>query len=83
VCDLMSVPEVALLLNVTRGYVVGKLMREDALGPVFIRNGRRYVLRPKVNAYRLKMRRVAERALCELMLTSQEAGLYDKTKPDR
>ncbi len=82
-CDLMSVPEVALLLNVTRGYVVGKLLREDALGPVFIRHGRRYVLRPTVEAYRLQRRRVAERAFRKLMLTSQETALYDKTKLDR
>lgn len=79
----MSVSEVALLLNVTRGYVVGKLLREDALGPVFIMRGRRYVLRTEVESYRLQRRRVAERALRKLMLTSQETGLYGKKKLDR
>lgn len=79
-CDLMSVPEVALLLNVTRGYVVGKLLREDALGPVFMRRGRQYVLRANAEAYRCKRHRVARRALRELGHVSQESGLYEKTK---
>lgn len=77
---LMSVADVAQALNVTRGYVVGRLLREDALGPVFIRRGRRYILRAKVEAYRRKRRRVAGRALRELAHESQEAGLYEKTE---
>jgi hypothetical protein len=79
-CGLMSVAEVAQALNVTRGYVVGRLLREDALGPVFVMHGCRYVLRAKVEAYRHRRRRVAGKALRELARESQEAALYEKTK---
>jgi hypothetical protein len=76
----MSVAEVAELLNVAPLYVVLKLTRTRALGPVFIRRGRRYILRAKVEAYRRKQRRIAGRALRELAHESQEAGLYETTK---
>ncbi|WP_079481984.1 helix-turn-helix domain-containing protein [Paraburkholderia hospita] len=74
--NLMSVDEVAQLLNVTRGYVVRRLLRKHVLRPVFIIGGRRYVLRAKAEAYYRKRRRIARRALRELADVCQEAGLY-------
>ncbi|WP_429294718.1 hypothetical protein [Paraburkholderia sp. CI3] len=78
--DLMSISDVAQLLNVSPGYVRKQLMRRHALRPVVVRRGRKLVLRAKAEAYRLKRRRAAGRALHEIALLSQEVGLYEKTK---
>ncbi|MPW18932.1 helix-turn-helix domain-containing protein [Paraburkholderia sp. CNPSo 3157] len=72
----MSVTEVAQLLNVSRGYVVRKLLRKHVLRPVVVVGGRRYVPRIKAKAYSRKRKRIARRALRELSRVSQEAGVY-------
>jgi hypothetical protein len=75
--DLMSVAEVARLLNVTPQYVVERLLRTHVLRPVFRIHGRRYVVRSKAEAYYHRRRRIGRRALGELARVSQEAGLYE------
>ena len=72
--EFMAVAEIARLLNVSRGYVVEKLLHSHVLGPVVILGGQRYVLRSKVEAYRRKRQRIARRALRKLACVSQEAG---------
>ncbi|SIT39472.1 conserved hypothetical protein [Paraburkholderia piptadeniae] len=74
--NLMSVAEVARLLNVSSGYVMRKLLRKHILRPVIVVGGRRYVLRAKAEAYCRKRKRIAHRALRELARVSQAAGLY-------
>ena len=54
--ELMSVAEVARLLNVTSGYVVQTLLRKNVVRPVFLIDGQRYVLRSKAEAYYVKRR---------------------------
>jgi hypothetical protein len=76
--ELMSVAEVAQLLNVTPGYVVHKLLRTHVLRPVFRIRGRRYVLRSTAEAYYRRRRRIARRALRELGRVQQDAGVYDR-----
>jgi hypothetical protein len=77
--DLMSVAQVAVLLNVSQGCVVRRLLRTHAFRPVVVVGGHWYVLRANAEAYRRKQCRVASRALWELARISQEAGLYEKT----
>jgi len=77
--ELMSVAELAQLLNVSRAYVVRVLLCKHAFRPVVMVGGRRYVLRAKAEAYHLKRQKIARRALRELSRTSQEAGLYSLT----
>jgi excisionase family DNA binding protein len=72
----MSIAELAQFLNVSRSYVVRKLLRKHVLRPVYVFGGRRYVLRSKAYAYRVKRQRIARRALRELARVSQEARLY-------
>ncbi|CAB3752446.1 hypothetical protein LMG29542_01753 [Paraburkholderia humisilvae] len=74
--DLMSVGELAQLLNVTASYVRKKLLRKHVLRPVTIRRGRKYASRTKAEAYCAKRKKVARRALRGLARVSQEAGLY-------
>jgi hypothetical protein len=76
--NLMSVADVAQFLNVSRSYVVRRLLRKHVFRPVLVLCGRRYVLRSKAEAYCRKRRRIARKALRELARVSQEAGLYDK-----
>ncbi|WP_223961412.1 hypothetical protein [Paraburkholderia sabiae] len=72
--EFMAVAEIARLLNVSRGYVVEKLLHSHVLGPVVILGGQRYVLRSKVGAYHRKRQTIARRALRELGRVTQEAG---------
>src|ERR1700752_2573255 len=48
--NLMSVAELAQLLNVSRGYVVRELLCKHVLRSVIVVGGRRYVLRSKAEA---------------------------------
>lgn len=75
-CDLMTIAEFAQFLNVSRGYVVRRLLRKHASRPVILRRGRKFVLRAKAETYRRKRQRIARRALRELARVSQEAGLH-------
>jgi excisionase family DNA binding protein len=74
--ELMTVAEVAQLLNVTRGYIMQTLLRKHVMQPVFVIGGRRYVLRSKAEAYYVKRRRIARRALRQLARVSQEAAVH-------
>ncbi|WP_165848106.1 helix-turn-helix domain-containing protein [Paraburkholderia lacunae] len=74
--DLLSVAEVAQLLNVSPSYVVHRLMRTYVLRPILRVHGRRYVLRVTAEAYLRKRRRLARRALRELACIQQKAGAY-------
>jgi excisionase family DNA binding protein len=74
--DLMSVAELAQLLNVTRRYVRKMPMRKHILRPVRVVRGRKYVLSSKAEAYRKKRSKITRRALRELARVSKEAGVY-------
>lgn len=74
--ELLSVAEIARLLNVSPGYVRKRLMRKHVLSPITVRRGRKYALRSKAEAYRKKRSKIARRALRELVHVSQAAGLY-------
>ncbi|REG59373.1 hypothetical protein B0G80_2120 [Paraburkholderia sp. BL6669N2] len=78
--ELLSVAEIARLLNVSPGYVRKRLMRKHVLSPIIVRRGRKYALRAKAEDYSKKRSKIERRALRELAIVSQEAELYEKTK---
>lgn len=73
--DLISVAEVASLLDVSQRYVREVLMRKHILRPVTVPFGKKYVFRARAEAYLRKRRRIARKALRGLIRISQRAGL--------
>lgn len=73
--NLISVAELAVLLNVSRGYAREKLLRRHVLRPVIVLRGEKFVSVAKAEAYRRKRRRIACRALGKLVRISEKAGL--------
>lgn len=80
--DTMSVAEVAKLLNVSPTYVL-RLIADGKLTAVMNTDGTRSVDRADAEAYRLRAKGRARKALEELGRASQEAGLYKKTTSRR
>jgi hypothetical protein len=73
--EWMSVAELAWRLNVSIPYA-RSLLRSHALRPVRIVRRTRFVCRATAERYRDRHRKFARKALRELAMVSQEAGLY-------
>ncbi|MFM0033941.1 helix-turn-helix domain-containing protein [Paraburkholderia strydomiana] len=77
--QIMTVAEVAAMLNVSPAYVVA-LIRDGKLPASANAKGIRAVVRTDAEAYRLRAKRHGRKALEELARVSQEAGIYGKQK---
>ncbi|MFM0480559.1 helix-turn-helix domain-containing protein [Paraburkholderia strydomiana] len=77
--QIMTVAEVAAMLNVSPAYVVA-LIRDGRLPASANANGTHTVARRDAKAYRLEAKRRGRKALEELARVSQEAGIYGKQK---
>lgn len=66
---LISVAEVAKLLNLSQWHVREKLLRKHVLRPVVTLRGKKFVFEVKAEAYRRKRNRIARRALRDLAMS--------------
>jgi excisionase family DNA binding protein len=77
--QIMTVAEVAAMLNVSPAYVVA-LIRDGKLPAGANAKGTHTVVRTDAEAYRLRAKRRERKALEELARVSQEPGIYGKQK---
>lgn len=73
--NLISVADLAQLLNVSRRYAREVLLRRHILRPVMVLRGEKFVFKARAEAYRRKRRRIARRALRTVVRISERAGL--------